>query len=120
MKDIYTDVNEVRIWLGYLEDDIAYRAIEAARRIHDQCIQETNHLNDPPSIYKAKVVVGSNIRTQPFPNLKAVAGMPSASCTRSLDSMVVGCARGSTGTESNTLCVDKRSQSVVLLEPVCL
>lgn len=46
MKDIYMHANEVRIWLGNLEDDVAYRAIEAARRIHAQCIQETNHLKD--------------------------------------------------------------------------
>lgn len=38
MKDIYKHANEVRIWLGKLDNAVACRTIEAARRIHDKCI----------------------------------------------------------------------------------
>ncbi|KAK3386899.1 heterokaryon incompatibility protein-domain-containing protein [Podospora didyma] len=46
MKDIYTHASEVRIWLGELEDDVAVSAIESAKRIHDQCVQAMNGLQD--------------------------------------------------------------------------
>ncbi|KAI1182979.1 heterokaryon incompatibility protein-domain-containing protein [Nemania serpens] len=46
MKDIYSQANEVRIWLGFLDEDVTLRAIHSATRIFNQCLQVTNDTKD--------------------------------------------------------------------------
>ncbi|KAI1172249.1 heterokaryon incompatibility protein-domain-containing protein [Nemania sp. FL0916] len=46
MKDIYSQAEEVRIWLGFLDDDVALRAIHSATKIYHQCLKVTNDTAD--------------------------------------------------------------------------
>ncbi|KAK1826631.1 HET-domain-containing protein [Podospora conica] len=67
MKDIYTHAQEVRIWLGHLDDNTAVRALEAIRRIHEQCRRETNDLRDLDSHLYGRSGGGFKYSDAPLP-----------------------------------------------------
>lgn len=69
MKDIYTHANEVRIWLGHLDnEDTAASAITSTKLIHEQCLHETNNLQDLNKHLYGKYGGGFKYSEEPLPS----------------------------------------------------